>query len=91
MTQDHSAVDAYVDSILASAPPLSASQKDRLRTLLAPRPSNACAIKACPSLTTPCAFHAHDTDGHRGTDRLIRQRPGDAERGGGRMPLAEAS
>lgn len=40
-------VDAYIDALVAKAPPLTAGQKVRLRTLLRPAPAEA-APQATP-------------------------------------------
>lgn len=49
----------------------------------APAQVSRCPTKGCPTVSGSCAFHAGRWPSHfRDTDRLIRQRPGDSERGG---------
>lgn len=47
--------------------------------------TSSCPVRACPTRAPWCPFHSPPWPrGFRATDRLIRQRPGDGERGGDR-------
>jgi hypothetical protein len=44
-----------------------------------------CPVRGCPTAAGACTFHGRRyPKGYDATDRLIRQRPSDAERGGSR-------
>lgn len=81
MTTDQTTVDDYVDTLMASRPPLSAAQKDRLRALLnGRRPVYSDAQRELE-------FREHQAAERRRRDAALRLQPLDDGR---RDPLSRA-